>query len=440
MTTSTLTRLAPTKIELEIAIPPDELAAAADRAFRQLVAKVKLPGFRPGHVPRRVFEQTYGEATILDRAMEELVPEAYARAVREHDLDPVDRPQMEFLEQESGQPTRIKATVEVRPVITLGSYRGISVPRPPIVITDEDVDHSLEALARERGTLIPCDRPARLGDIVTLDYRGRIGDEPFEGGSAEQQTIELSEDRFIPGFATGIVGLQAGESREFEATFPPDYAQPELAGKVATFAVTLHDIKELEVPLLDDRFAAGLGNYEHLEALRRDVRARLEAIAQARADRQAANHLVERLLSEHQFELPSSMVEREVDHLVEEVASNAGRSGGTLESYLEDVGQTQAELRAGFVEEAERRVKGTLLIEAIAKAESIVATPADIREELESLSRRYGQPVERIRKALANSLHGLEDGIVRNKTLAFLLASSELTDAAVDAPRQLSDG
>jgi trigger factor len=428
VSTSTLTRLAPTQVELEIPITSEEMAAAEERAFRRLSKNVKLPGFRAGKVPRKVFEQTYGAATIASEALDEVVPEVYARAVREHELSPVDRPKMELLPAEEGRPSRLKATVEVRPAIELGDYRHIQVEREPAPITDEDVDRSVQALARERATLVPVDRPAALGDVVTVDYEGTIDGVPFDGGSAKGQMTELDESRFIPGFASGIAGMSAGETKDVEAAFPADYPVADLAGKTPVFHVTVHDVKALEMPAIDDAFAQSISENQSLEDLRGDVRKRLEAISEARVRRAAGRQIMDKLVSAHDFPLPEVLVEREIESTVNDIAGQAAQDGSTFEDYLAQKGKTAESLREELRPEAEQRVKGTLLIEAIARAESINATPADVGEELAALARQYGQPVDRIRKALGNNVISLMDGIVRNKTLEFLVDNAELVD------------
>jgi trigger factor len=427
VSTSTLTRLAPTQVELEIPITAQELAAAEERAFRRLAKNVKLPGFRAGKVPRKVFEQTYGSQSIASEALEDVVPEVYARAVREHELLPVDRPKMELLPAEEGKPSRLKATVDVRPAIELGEYKGIAVESDAAQIGDEDVERSLEALAKERSTLIPVERPAALGDVVTMDFEGTIDGVAFDGGTAQGQMAELDESRFIPGFASGIAGMSPGETRDVEAVFPQDYGNAELAGKTAVFHVTVHDVKALETPPVDDAFAASISENETLDGLRADVRKRLEAIAQSRARRSAGNTVMEKLIEAHDFPLPDVMVEREIDSMINDAASQVTQNGGSFDQYLEEQGKTAESLRDEFRADAEMRVKGTLLIEEIARIEGIHATPADIAEELEALSRQYGQPVDRIRKALGNNVVSLMDGIVRNKTLEFLLDNAAIT-------------
>ena len=416
MTSSTLTRLAPTQVALEFSITGQEIAAAEERAFRKLAKNVRLPGFRKGKVPRKIFEQNYGTDALTREAMDEVVPQVYAKAIAEHDLQPVERPTLEILEEDEGRPTRVKATVEVRPPIELRNYKGVAVSRPATPVTEADVESSLRALAKERATLVPVQRAAALGDVATLDYAGTVDGAPFEGGTASGQVTELSEGRFIPGFVAGIVGMTPGEKKSIDVTFPDDYSAPHLAGKPARFDVTLQDLKEYELPALDDEFAKAVSPHHSVDELRADVRRRLEAVAAARARRVVANAVMTQVLAAHEFPLPASMVESELDQLVEETPP-AGESGKS------DAGERRQSLRA----EAESRVKASLLIEAIAKAEEISATPADVAAELEALSRRYGQPAARIRSALGNNVFSLMDGIVRNKTLDFLVDNAVVT-------------
>lgn len=428
MTTSTLTRLAPTQVSLEVPITADEFSAAQERAFHKLVKNVRLPGFRKGKVPRKVFEQNYGADAIASQALEDIVPELFAKAMREHDLHPIDRPKMEMLaEGDDGRPSGFKATVDVRPQITLGSYKGIVLAPAQSAVTDDDVERSLQSLARERGTLVPVERAAKLGDLVTVDYEGTIDGVAFDGGAAKGQLTELDEKRFIPGFATGIAGMSAGESKNVEATFPADYGEQSLAGKTAVFAITLHDVKELELPAIDDEFAKSVSENETLEALRADVRSRLEAIARQRARRELGNAAMEKLLASHDVDLPATMVDREVEQMVRDTMTDAARAGMTLPDYLAAIGKTDAEMRAEYKEAAMTRVKGTLLLEEIAKVENITATPADVQSELESLSRQYGQPPSAIRKALGDGVLSLMDGIVRTKAIEFLIDNATIT-------------
>jgi trigger factor len=422
-----LTKLAPTQVELVIPISPEEMREAEERAFRRLAKNAKLPGFRPGKVPRKVFEQAYGTAVISSEAMEDVVPAVYAKAVREHDIEPIDRPKMELLPNEEGQPTRIKAVVDVRPEITLGRYKGLGVQSDPVKVTDEDVDRALNALARDRATLVPAEREARLGDVVTIDYEGKVDGVAFEGGTAKGQQTELSEDRFIPGFASGIAGMKAGDTKDVEAKFPDDYQQQDLAGKTAVFTIALHEVKELELPKLDDEFAKAVSDNQTLDDLKADIRRRLQNVAESRRRRDLGNKIVEKLVESHDFPLPEILIEREIDNMVSDGAGMAARMGMSYDDYLKAAGKTEDELRKEYRPDAEKRVKATLILESIAKAENIQATPADIQSELQALAQQYGQPVDRIRQALGSNVLSLMDGIVRNKTVDFLVDNAEAT-------------
>jgi trigger factor len=427
--TATLNKLSPTQVELLIAISPDEMRDAEDRAFRRLVKKAKLPGFRPGKAPRKIFEQAYGAEAISHEAMEDVVPTVYAKAVREHDLEPVDRPHMELLPGDEGSPPRVKAVVEIRPAIDLQEYKGLKLTRTLPIVTDAEVERSVQSLARERATLVPVERAAKLGDVVTVDYEGKIDGTPFEGGSAKGQTTELNEGRFIPGFATGIAGMSAGETKDVEAVFPEDYQQETLAGKTATFTIALHEVKELELPSIDDELAKAVSDHQTLEELRADIRKRLEAVAQARAQRELGGQAVEELVKVHEFPLPAILIEREIENMLGDTASMAARMGISLDDYLKTAKKTEEQLRDDYRPEAERRVKATLILEAIGKAEKIAATPADIKDELQSLARQYGQPVDRVRQALGNNVLPLMEGIVRTKTVDFLVEHAKIEEA-----------
>ena len=429
MSATTLKQLDPTQVELEIPITSEEFGKAQDSAFRKLVRNAKIPGFRPGKVPRKIFENTYGTSAILDRALEDLVPEKYAEAVKEHELQPIARPEMELLPDEAGRPMRFKAVVTVRPPIEPAPYDGIEIEDVTEKAGDDDVERALETMRKDAATLVPVDRPVQLGDIATIDYLGKIDGEPFENGAATGQQAEIAEDRFIPGFAAGIVGMNAGETKEILARFPDPYGAPELAGKDAVFSVTVHEVKEPELAELDDEFAKRVSQHQTLDELTTELRGRLDGVAAQKARRQISSELLEKLVAANDFPLPRVLVEAEIDSLVEESKSYVGRSGIGWDDYLKQAEKTAETIREDFREEAQRRVKTTLLIEEIAKREKIDATAADIEAELAALSRQYGQPRERILELLGRNAAALVDGIVRTKTIDRLIERAKRVTA-----------
>ncbi len=433
MSATTLKQLDPTQVELEIPITSEEFDRAQDAAFRKLVRNAKIPGFRPGKVPRKIFENTYGTSAILDEALEAIVPEKYAEAVKEHELEPLARPEMELLPDEAGRPMRFKAIVTVRPPIEPAPYDGIEIPDVAETATDEDLERALETMRKDAATLIPVDRPVQLGDTATIDYAGSIDGVPFEGGTATGQQVEVSEERFIPGFATGIAGMKAGETKDVHAKFPDQYGAEHLAGKDAVFTITVHEVKEAELPALDDDFAKRVSQHQTLEELKTELRGRLDGVAAQKARRQISSELLDKLVAANDFPLPKVLVEGEIDGLIDESKQYVGRSGLTWDDYLKNIEKTDETIREDFREEAERRVKTTLLIEEIAKREHIEATADDIEAELAALSRQYGQPRERILELLGRNVGALVDGVVRTKTIDRLIERAKRVPATKES-------
>ncbi len=430
MSATTLKQLDPTQVELEISISPEEFSAATDAAFKQLARTAKVPGFRPGKVPRKIFEQQYGTARIVDRALEELVPEKYSQAVDEYKLEPLARPEMQLMPEADGLPLRFRAVVAVRPAINVKDYTGIELQAQAAGATDDELTSALDAMRKDAATLVPVDRPVQLGDTVSLDYEGKIDGVPFDGGTATGEQTEVDESRFVPGFAAGIVGMHAGETKDVTVTFPADYGAPELASKEAVFTMTVHEVKEPELPVLDDAFAQRVSKAESIEALRGDVRARLDASTLSRGRRAMIEELFAKLIETHDVPVPHVMVERETDALINESKQYVARYGTSWDDYLTAIGKTEAEFRSEFAPEAQKRVKTTLLIEAIAKAEAIEALPADVEAELDVLARQYNQPREKIVELMGANLSALVDGVVRTKTVDFLIANAKIVAEA----------
>jgi trigger factor len=419
---STLKPLDPTQVELEISITPEEYSAAQDAAFRKLARNAKIPGFRPGKVPRKIFENAYGPHGIIERALDDLLNAKYPAALQEHHIDPLTRPDVEVVPAEDeSQPPRFKAVVSVRPEIDPKDYSGVEIEDAPEAATEQQVEDALQQMRREAATLIPVDRPARLGDTVVMDYEGKVDGVAFEGGTATGQENELQEGRFIPGFVDGIVGMTAGQTKDVPATFPDPYANADLAGKDAVFTITVHEVKEPELPELDDELAKRVSRTETLADLRAEVKRRLDETVKRNARRHFQGQLLDKVVAANDFPLPDVLVERELGSVLAETRQYVTRAGIPWEDYLAQSGKTEESLRTDARPEAERRVKTTLLVEAIAKKEGIVATQEDVENELAALSAQYGQPREKIIEALQANVPALIDGIVRTKTIDRLI-------------------
>ncbi|HXW76177.1 MAG TPA: trigger factor [Candidatus Eremiobacteraceae bacterium] len=434
--TATVRKLAATEVEIDIEVEASDFEAARERAFRKLVKQYRLPGFRPGRVPRAIFERHIGAEAIDHQAVEDVVPDAYSRALKEHNLDPVDRPHIDLERLDGGKALRIKATVSVRPDIALGEYRGVALEKPAVAVSDDEVERSLQALRKRAASLEPVgDRGLEQGDVVTLDYVGTIDGEPFEGGTAESHTTEVTTERFVPGFAEQLYGARAGEQRTIEVTFPSGYHATQLAGKHASFAVTVHDVRVPVLPDLDDAFVKQVSDRESVAALREDVHKRLVAVADANARETMQRQLVATLLERHSFDLPSVLVEREVEGLLADAKSYMSRIGRPWSEYLAAKGVDEKGLSDEYRVEAQRRVKTALLLEEIARSEGIDVTTADLESELDHLAASYGRSREALIDVVRkNTGFGPLIGSVRKqKTIEFLMQQAHVENGPEQA-------
>ena len=427
---STLKTLDPTQVELEISITPEEFGAAQDAAFRALSRNAKVPGFRPGKVPRKIFESQYGSGGIVDRALNDLINRKYPEALQEHGVEPLGDPAWDLVPgEDAATPPVVKAVVSVRPPIEPQDYSGIEIPDLPEVAGEAEVESALERLRRDAATLVPVDRPVQLGDMATLDYEGKIDGVPFEGGTAQGQETDIRTEGFIPGFVDGIVGMRAGETKDVGAKFPAEYGNQELAGKDAVFTITVHEVKEPELPALDDELAKRVSRSETLADLRAELKRRLDDQVKQNARRRVSTELLDKVVAANDFPLPEVLVERELDALLGESRQYVSQAGIGWDDYIKGSGKSEGELREQFRDEARRRVKTTLLVEAIAKKEGVEATQADIESELDALSAQYGQPREAIVQALSRNVGALIDGIVRTKTIDRLIEQAKRVPA-----------
>jgi trigger factor len=430
--TATVRKLAPTEVELDIEVSAPDFEAARERAFRKLVKQYRLPGFRPGRVPRPIFERHIGVEAIDHQAVEDVVPDAYSRALKEHNLDPVDRPHIDLERLDDGKSLRIKATVSVRPDITLADYRGIPLDKQPVSVTDEEVEHSLQALRKRAAALEPvADRGIEAGDVVTMDYVGTIDGEPFEGGTATGHSTEVNSERFVPGFAEQLYGARPGDKRTVNVTFPPTYHAEQLATKKAIFEVLIHEIRKPVVPNLDEAFVKQVSDHETVDALRADIRKRLIAVGEAKAREGMQKQLIMALLETHDFPLPAVLVDREVEGLLADAKSYMQSIGRPWSEYLSAKGVDETGLTTEYRPEAERRVKTALLLEEIARAEGIDVTTSDLESELDHLARSYGRSREAMIDVVRrNTGFGpLIDSVRKQKSIEFLLQQAHVNGA-----------
>ena len=377
-------------IDLEIEVPPDRLDRAIREAVQHLSKRTRVPGFRPGKAPRPVLERALGPDAVLDDAVEHLVESSYREALVEKEILPLTNADVEVVQAEEGKPLIFKATVQVRPEVTLGDYRHFNFEPEIETIDDARVDQVVEELRDQNATLAAVeDRGAKDGDYAVIAFVGTQDGKPFEGGTTERMPLILGQERLIPGFETHLVGLKPGDSTAFDITFPDDYGEPELAGKEVHFAVDLKELREKVQPELDDEFIHGLGDFADLAALRVDIQHRLEGNATDRARHEFADRIIEYAVANATVELPDILVDQEVEVMHDEFRGSIARQGITEEAYLKVVDKTEADLHADFRPGAEKRVRTLLVLSKVADAENVEVPEADIDAEVARGRERY---------------------------------------------------
>ncbi|EOR25534.1 trigger factor [Niallia alba] len=411
---------------LTIELDAEKLNEGLDLAFKKVVKQVNIPGFRKGRIPRGMFEQRFGVESLYQDAIDILLPEAYANAIEEAGIEPVDRPEIDVEQIEKGKALIFKATVTVKPEVTLGEYKGLEVPAVETTVTDEEVEAEIKALQEKQAELVVKeDGTAELGDTVVMDFEGFQDGVAFEGGTAENFSLELGSGQFIPGFEEKLVGVATGESKEVEVTFPEEYHAEDLAGKPATFKVTVHEIKGKELPELDDEFAKDVDEEaETLADLKEKIKTRLENDKKHQAEHSVRDTVVEKASENATIDIPSAMVDTEIDRMMSEFEQRLQMQGMNLELYFQFSGQDEAALKDQMKEDAEKRVRSNLTLEAIVAAENIEVTEEEVNAELENMSQMYNMPVDAIKQALGG-VENLQMDIKMRKAIDFLVENSK---------------
>jgi trigger factor len=414
---------------LTFEVSAEKVNEGLDSAFKKVVQKINVPGFRKGKMPRPMFEKRFGVESLYQDALDFIFPEAYFNAINEIGIDPIDQPEnVDFDLDQMGKNKEFtfKATVQVKPEVKLGEYKGLEVGEFDTTVTDEDVQKELETLQNRHAELVVKEEGAAvIGDTVVIDFEGFVDGEAFEGGKAENYSLELGSNSFIPGFEDQLVGLAAGESKDVEVSFPEEYHAAELAGKPATFKVTVHEIKGKELPALDDEFAKDVDDeVESLDALKQKIRTRLEDSKKHEGEHHVRDTVVEKAAANVEVEVPEVMVNNEVNRMLQEFEQRLQMQGMNLELYFQFSGQDENALREQMKEEAVNRVRVNLTLEAIANAEKLEATDEDVNKELENMATMYNMSVDSIKKALGG-VEGIKADLKLKKAVDFLVENKK---------------
>ncbi|GFN33661.1 trigger factor [Paenibacillus xylaniclasticus] len=415
-------------VSLSVEVEAERVTEALDKAFKKVVQKVNVPGFRKGKVPRALFEKRFGVESLYQDAIDIILPEVYTAAVNETGILPVDRPEIDVQQFAKGEPFKFTAKVTVKPEVKLGDYKGLEVPTAEVSVTEEEINEELERLQQRHAELNVVDEgTVEKGDIAVIDFDGYVDGVAFEGGKSERYSLEIGSGTFIPGFEDQIIGMGTGDFKDVEVTFPESYHADHLAGKAAVFKVKLHEIKRKSLPALDDEFAKDVSEFDTLAEFKQDLEGKLKErkAKEAEGAREAA--VVEKAAEAAEVVIPEAMINTETDYMLKDFENRLRMQGMNLELYYQFSGQNEEALRGQMKSDAEKRVRNNLVLEAIAKAEGIEVSEEDVNEELETLSKAYNRPAAELRDIFTRNgnLDNLKDDLALRKTIKFLLENSK---------------
>ncbi|HBE9429374.1 trigger factor [Clostridioides difficile] len=392
------------KVTLKITVDNNKFEAAVNKAYNKSRNKYNIPGFRKGKAPRIVIETQYGKGIFYNDAIEILFPEVYPEAIKELDIDPIDNPDLDIEEISKDNGLVMVLNVEVKPEFELGNYKGIEIAKVENTVSDENVDAKLQEMVEKNARLVSVeDKALEDGDTAIIDFEGFENGVAFDGGKGENYNLVIGSNTFIPGFEEQLVGKKAGEEVEVNVTFPEEYHSQDLAGKPVVFNVKINDVKVKELSALDDEFAKDTSEFDSLDELKADVRAKLEEEAKNRADAETRNSVVEKVAENTEIEIPEVMIQHQIDNMLNELNYQLQYQGFGLQQLLEMTGRTMEELREERKEDAKKLVKSSLVLEAITKAEGIEATEEEFKAELEKMASAYNMEVEKIEASLRDS-------------------------------------
>ena len=385
-------------VELVIEIGGEEFEAAVQKAYLKQRSKINVPGFRKGKAPRKIIEGMFGSGVFYEDAINELYPKAYAEAVEQEKLDVVSWPNVEVLEAGKDGLT-FKATVTVRPEVKLGEYKGLTAEKEEVKITDEDIDNELKPYINRASRMVTVEREAQNGDTVVIDFEGFKDGVPFDGGKAEGHSLELGSGAFIPGFEDQLVGTKAGDEKDVNVTFPEEYHAEELAGAPVVFKVKVHEVKEKQLPTVDDEFAKDVSEFDTLEAFKKDLADKLTERREAQAKRAFEAAIMEQVMDNMEVEIPDAMVAYETDQMVEDMARRIQAQGIPFEQYMAMTGMTIDIVRSQAAAAAMERVRRDLALGAVVAAENIEISDENLEAEYKRLADEYHMELDQVKAA-----------------------------------------
>ena len=421
MSVKSCEKLEKSTVALTVEVSAADFEAAVEKAYRKQRGSIRMPGFRPGKDPRKMIENMYGAGVFYEEAVNIALPDAYSGAVKESELHVVGYPQVELLEV-GKEGFSFKATVAVYPEVTLGQYKGVEAPRAEVNVTGEDVDARLKEMAERDSRMVSVeDRPVENGDIVNIDFEGFLNGEPFDGGKSDSFDLEIGSGSFVPGFEEQLVGMNAGEEKDIDITFPEDY-HADLAGKAVVFHVKANSIKVRELPALDDEFAKDVSEFDTLDELKNDVREKLVKEREDAARRAFEDIVMSKVAEGIQADIPDAMVEDQAQRFVDNFRMQIQSQGIPYDQYMKMTGMDEEKLLADAKGPALGQVRMELAINAIVKAENLEASDEDVEAEYAKMASQYNMDVENVKKYMDDAV--VREQVVRTKAIDLAVASA----------------
>lgn len=419
------------KVVLTIEVPAEELDKGIKAACKSLANRVNIPGFRKGKAPRRILEMNIGKEAILDEAFDRVAQKAFDEALKQENLDPVDRPQVDIVTLEEGKNVVFKATITPVPEVTLGEYKGLKVAKDAVEVKDEQVEEQVKNILNHHAKMVDAEEGATVAndDFITLDFKGEVDGVAFAGGEGKDYPLQIGSHSFIDTFEDQLVGLKVGEEKDVNVTFPEEYHAKDLAGKAAVFHCKINSIKHKEMPELTDEFVKASTSYESIEDMKAKLRENIEKNAQREADTKRRNEILKQATDNITVDIPEVMVENRVSNMIQELSVNLENQGMNLDAYLKYANMDMAKLREQYKESAVIAVKTDLMLDAVAKAEDIKVENADINAEIALLAATYGTTPQEVSKIIKknHSIGNLVATVLHKKAANFII------DSAVEA-------
>jgi trigger factor len=387
------------ELKLEFTIEAKKFDEAIMKVYAKSAKYFNVPGFRKGKAPFNIVERMYGDEIFYEDAFNELVPSIYEKEIEENKIEAVSKPDIHIVNMKKGEDLVFTATVQTKPEVTLGKYKGVEIKKVEYPVTDEDVEHELSHMQEHNARTITVeDRPVKEKDIAVIDFEGFVDGKPFEGGKAEKHELEIGSKTFIPGFEDQVIGMKVDEEKDIKVKFPEDYFSKDLAGKDATFKVKLHEIKEKKLPELDDEFAKDVSEFDTLAELKASIKEKKQSENENRAKHETEDLAIEAVSKETKIDIPSGMIENEVDAMIRDMEQQLAYQGIKLEQYLQIMNKTRKDIEDNYKEQAEKNVKSRLILEEIIKAEKLEASKEEVDAKIKEMATSYGKKEEELSK------------------------------------------